>query len=139
MIWFFVKCLEVIFIKVLVKGYLKNISENIMNSFEYKGIKNKNKISYIDDDGVKFTVKVDSSLVVINRDGKDFINTFVFDFVKNKSSCNYFIKDNNYDIDIMVDIIDFKVDSSVIYIKYLIVDSDCIYEYKLEMSDVRWV
>lgn len=131
------KCLEVIFIKVLVKGYLKNISENIMNSFEYKGIKNKNKISYIDDDGVKFTVKVDSSLVVINRDGKDFINTFVFDFVKNKSSCNYFIKDNNYDIDIMVDIIDFKVDSSVIYIKYLIVDSDCIYEYKLEMSDVR--
>lgn len=139
MIWFHVKCLEVIFIKVLVKGYLKNINENVINSFEYKGIKNKNKITYIDDDNVKFTIKFTSFEVIIVRDGKDFVNTFVFDVNKNKSISNYFIKDNNCDVDIEIKTIDLEIFDNIIYVKYLIVDTECIYEYKLEMSDVLWV
>lgn len=139
MIWFHVKCLEVIFIKVLVKGYLKNINENVINSFEYKGIKNKNKITYIDDDNVKFTIKFTSFEVIIVRDGKDFVNTFVFDINKNKSISNYFIKDNNCDVDIEIKTIDLEIFDNIIYVKYLIVDTECIYEYKLEMSDVLWV
>lgn len=130
------KCLEVIFIKVLVKGYLKNINENVINSFEYKGIKNKNKITYIDDDNVKFTIKFTSFEVIIVRDGKDFVNTFVFDINKNKSISNYFIKDNNCDVDIEIKTIDLEIFDNIIYVKYLIVDTECIYEYKLEMSDV---
>ncbi len=130
------KCLEVIFIKVLVKGYLKNINENVINSFEYKGIKNKNKITYIDDDNVKFTIKFTSFEVIIVRDGKDFVNTFVFDVNKNKSISNYFIKDNNCDVDIEIKTIDLEIFDNIIYVKYLIVDTECIYEYKLEMSDV---
>ena len=139
MIWFHVKCLEVIFIKVLVKGYLKNINENVINSFEYKGIKNKNKITYIDDDNVKFTIKFTSCEVIIVRDGKDFVNTFVFDVNKNKSISNYFIKDNNCDVDIDIKTIDLEIFDNIIYVKYLIVDTECIYEYKLEMRDVLWV
>ena len=37
------KCLDVIFIRIIIKGYLKKISENEIVNFECKGIKNKNK------------------------------------------------------------------------------------------------
>lgn len=128
------KCLEVIFIRVFVKGYLKNISENEIVDFEYKGISNKNKITYVDDDGVKFSIKIGDNEIIVSRDGKGFINTFVFN--KKKSSCNYFVKDNGYDVDIEVNTICMEIYDNIIYIKYLIVDSGNIYEYKLEMRDI---
>lgn len=137
MIWFHVKCLEVIFIRVLIKGYLKNISENEITNFEYRGIRNKNKITYVDDDSVKFSIKIGDDEIIVIRDGNGFINTFVFNV--NRSNCNYFVKDNNYDVDIKVDTIYMEVSDNIIYIKYLIVDSGCVYEYKLEMSDILWV
>lgn len=129
------KCLEVILIKILVRGYLKNISENIINDFECKGIRNKNKITYIDGD-VRFIVKFSDNEIILTRDSDDFVNTFIFDIDKKKSVSNYFVKDNNCDVDIEISTIDLKVDSNVIYVKYLIVDTGCFYEYKLEMSDV---
>ena len=128
------KCLEVIFIRVLIKGYLKNISENEITNFEYRGIRNKNKITYVDDDSVKFSIKIGDNEIIVIRDGNGFINTFVFNV--NRSNCNYFVKDNNYDVDIEVDTIYMEVSANIIYIKYLIVDSGCVYEYKLEMSDI---
>lgn len=128
------KCLEVIFIRVLIKGYLKNISENEITNFEYRGIRNKNKITYVDDDSVKFSIKIGDNEIIVIRDGNGFINTFVFNV--NRSNCNYFVKDNNYDVDIEVDTIYMEVSDNIIYIKYLIVDSGCVYEYKLEMSDI---
>ena len=64
-----------------------------------------------------------------------FINTFVFN--KDNSSCNYYLKENNYDVDIEVKTINLDINDNYIYIKYIIVDSKCEYEYKLEMSDVK--
>ena len=116
------KCLDVIFIRILIKGYLKNISENEIVNFECKGIKNKNKVTYVDND-VRFNIKINDDNVMLIRDGADFINTFIFDKNKKNSISNYLIKENNCDVDI-------------IYIKYLISETNCIYEYKLEMSDV---
>ena len=65
-----------------------------------------------------------------------FINTFIFDKNKKNSISNYLIKENNCDVDIDIDVIDLKIDDDIIYIKYLISETNCIYEYKLEMSDV---
>ena len=138
MIWFHVKCLDVIFIRILIKGYLKNISENEIVNFECKGIKNKNKVTYVDND-VRFNIKINGDNVVLIRDGDDFINTFIFDKNKKNSISNYLIKENNCDVDIDIDVIDLKIDDDIIYIKYLISETNCIYEYKLEMSDVLWV
>lgn len=129
------KCLDVIFIRILIKGYLKNISENEIVNFECKGIKNRNKVTYIDND-VKFNIKINDNNVMLIRDGNDFTNTFVFGRNKCKSLSNYFIKENNYDVDIDIDVIDLKIDENIIYVKYLIIETNCIYEYKLEMSDV---
>lgn len=129
------KCLDVIFIRILIKGYLKNISENEIVNFECKGIKNKNKVTYVDDD-VRFNIKINDDNVMLIRDGADFINTFIFDKNKKNSISNYLIKENNCDVDIDIDVIDLKIDDDIIYIKYLISETNCIYEYKLEMSDV---
>ena len=129
------KCLDVIFIRVLIKGYLKNISENEIVNFECKGIKNKNKVTYVDND-VRFNIKINDDNVLLIRDGADFINTFIFDKNKKNSISNYLIKENNCDVDIDIDVIDLKIDDDIIYIKYLISETNCIYEYKLEMRDV---
>lgn len=129
------KCLDVIFIRILIKGYLKNISENEIVNFECKGIKNKNKVTYVDND-IRFNIKINDDNVMLIRDGADFINTFIFDKNKKKSISNYLIKENNCDVDIDIDVIDLKIDDDIIYIKYLISETNCIYEYKLEMRDV---
>lgn len=129
------KCLDVIFIRILIKGYLKNISENEIVNFECKGIKNKNKVTYVDND-VRFNIKINDDNVMLIRDGADFINTFIFDKNKKNSISNYLIKENNCDVDIDIDVIDLKIDNGIIYIKYLISETNCIYEYKLEMRDV---
>ena len=138
MIWFHVKCLDVIFIRILIKGYLKNISENEIVNFECKGIKNKNKVTYVDND-VRFNIKINDDNVMLIRDGADFINTYIFDKNKNNSISNYLIIEKNCDVDIDIDVIDLKIDDDIIYIKYLISETNCIYEYKLEMRDVLWV
>ena len=129
------KCLDVIFIRILIKGYLKNISENEIVNFECKGIKNKNKVTYVDND-VRFNIKINDDNVMLIRDGSDFINTFIFDKNKKNIISNYLIKENNCDVDIDIDVIDLKIDDDIIYIKYLISETNCIYEYKLEMRDV---
>lgn len=129
------KCLDVIFIRILIKGYLKNISENEIVNFECKGIKNKNKVTYVDND-IRFNIKINDDNVILIRDGADFINTFIFDKNKKNSISNYLIKENNCDVDIDIDVIDLKIDDDIIYIKYLISETNCIYEYKLEMRDV---
>ena len=122
-----------IFIRIKIKGYLKNITDNEVIEFEEKGIKNKDKITYTNDN-VKTTIKIDGNRIMLIRDGSDFINTFVFD--KNNSSCNYFLKENNYDVDIDINTLNIDINDDSIYIKYLIIDSNIEYEYKLEMSDV---
>jgi len=123
----------VVFIRIKVKGYLKNITEDEIFVFEEKGIKNKNKIIF-SSDGVKTTVKIDGSDIVMIREGSDFVNTFVFN--SKNSGCNYFLKENNYDVDIDIKTIMIDINDDSIYIKYLIIDSDSEYEYKLEMSDI---
>lgn len=127
------KCLEVIFIKIKVKGYLKNITDSEIIKFDEKGIKNNNKVTY-SSDNIKHIVKINDDGIMLIREGSEFINTFVFN--KNKSSCNYLLKDNNYDVDIDIKTNMINCDNDSIIIRYIIVDSDCEYEYKLEMSDI---
>lgn len=122
-----------IFIRILVKGYLKNITDNEMFEFEEKGIKNKNKLTF-SNDGVKTSIIIDNDKILMIRDGNDFVNSFVFD-IKN-SSCNYLLKENNYDVDIDITTIRMDINENNIYIKYVVIDSNCEYEYKIEMSDM---
>ena len=122
-----------IFIRIKIKGYLRNITENKILEIEEKGIKNKNKITY-SSDNVRNIIKFSDSEIILIREGSDFVNTFVFD--KNNSSCNYFLKENNFNVDIDIKTIKLFVNANSIYVNYLIVDSNLEYEYKLEMSEM---
>lgn len=122
-----------VFIKIRVKGYLKNITDNEIFEIDEKAIKNKNKITF-SSDNVKNIIKINDNDIMLIREGNDFINTFVFN--KDNSSCNYYLKENNYDVDIEVKTTNLDIDDNYICIKYLVIDSSSRYEYKLEMSDI---
>lgn len=122
-----------IFIRIKIKGNLKNITEDELFEFEEKGIRNKNKIIF-SNDNIKSTIKISDNEIILIREGNDFINTFVFN--KKNSSCNYLLKENNYDVDIGINTFILESNDNSIYIKYEIIDSKCEYEYKIEMSDV---
>lgn len=63
-------------IRVKINGYLKNNTENELITFNEKGIKNKEKISFVFD-GVKYSIKINDNDILLVRDGNDFINSFL--------------------------------------------------------------
>ncbi|MGM9882336.1 MAG: hypothetical protein ACI31S_05790 [Bacilli bacterium] len=127
------KCLEVIFIRVKIKGYLKNISSNEVLEFNEKGIKNNNKITYTSDN-VKNIIKINNNKIFLIRESDDFLNTFVFD--KGKSVSNYLLKENGYSLDLDVVTLYIDICEYSIFIKYKIVDTNNDYEFKIEMSEM---
>lgn len=120
-------------IRTKIKGYLKNITEKEEFNFEEKGIKTKDKITFISND-VKYTIKYTNSEVLLLREGKDFINTFIFN--KKNSKSNYLLKENNYDIDMEVKVSTLEVKDTYIYIEYEIISTSCKYKFKIEMSEI---
>lgn len=111
---------------------MKNITEKEIFEFEEKGIKNKDKIVFTSDN-VKYNIKYNDDIMMI-REGEDFINTFIF---KNKNSTsNYLLKENGYDMDLEINTKKKDISTNTIYIEYEIVSTGCIYEFKLEMSEI---
>ncbi len=127
------KCLEVIYIRVKVKGHLRNISSSEVSNFDEKGIKNKNKITY-NNDNIKNTIKFNNKEVILIREGIDFINTFIFN--EEKSYSNYLLKDNNYSFDIDVTTLKVSVKDNSVMIKYKIDETDMQYEFYIEVSEI---
>ena len=111
-------------IRVKINGYLKNNTENELITFNEKGIKNKEKISFVFD-GVKYSIKIN---------GNDFINSFSFNEKHGKS--NYYLKEHGYSVDIDINMKMFDVNDNKIYIKYVIADTECEYELLIEMGDI---
>lgn len=120
-------------IRIKINGYLKNNTDNKIFKFNEKGIINKNKVSYYYDN-VKYNVMFNKDEVILRRESDEFINTFYFNGGNSRS--NYLLKDNNYEVDIDVTLKELIVRDNSIYIKYVIVDSGCEYEFKMKMRDV---
>ena len=120
-------------IRVRIKGYLKNNDNNEITNFDEIGIKNKDKITFTSDD-IKYTIKQNDKHFNLIRDGKEFICTFSFD--KKKSECNYFMKDEMFSVDIDIKVINMKKTDTYAYVKYLVIDSNIEYEFKIEASDI---
>ncbi len=127
------KCLGSDIIKIKVKGYLKNNTENQLLDFDVYGIKSGDKIIY-SDNGVKNTLNLKNNQIILKRESDDFLNTFIFD--KKKSRSNYLLKEVNSDVDIEIITLDIDVNEDNVYIRYKVLDTDCDYEYKIEMREV---
>lgn len=120
-------------IRVKINGYLKNNTENELITFDEKGIKNKEKISFVFD-GVKYSIKINDNDILLVRDGNDFINSFSFSEKHGKS--NYYLKEHGYSVDMDINMKIFDVNDNKIYIKYVIADTECEYELLIEMGDI---
>lgn len=120
-------------IRIKIKGYLKNITDNEIFEFEEKGIRNKNKITF-NNNNIKYSIKCDNNEIILIRDGDDFVNTFVFN--KKNSNSNYFLKENGYDMDMEVITSNMEISDESIYIEYEIISTSCKYEFKIEMSEI---
>ena len=116
-----------------ILDYLKNNTENELITFNEKGIKNKEKISFVFD-GVKYSIKINDNDILLVRDGNDFINSFSFNEKHGKS--NYYLKEHGYSVDIDINMKMFDVNDNKIYIKYVIADTECEYELLIEMGDI---
>ena len=120
-------------IRIKIKGYLKNITDNEIFEFEEKGIKNKDRITF-NNNNVKYSIKCNNSEIILIRDGDDFVNTFVFN--KKNSNSNYLLKENGYDMDMEVITSNIEISDELIYIEYEIISTSCKYEFKIEMSEI---
>ena len=114
-------------IRVSVNGYLKNNTDGENTVFKEKGIRTKDKLSFVFDD-VKYSIKINDNDIMLVRDGNDFINSFSFSEKSGKS--NYYLKEHGYSIDMDVN------DDNKIFIKYVIAQTGCEYELMIEMEGV---
>ena len=120
-------------IRVFVNGYLKNNTDGENTIFKEKGIRTKDKLSFVFDD-VKYSIKINDNDILLVRDGNDFINSFSFNEKHGKS--NYYLKEHGYSVDMDINIKMFDVNDNKIYIKYVIADTECEYELLIEMGDI---
>lgn len=120
-------------IRVFVNGYLKNNTDGENTIFKEKGIRTKDKLSFVFDD-VKYSIKINDNDIMIVRDGNDFINSFSFSEKSGKS--NYYLKEHGYSIDMDVNVDVLVIDDNKIFIKYVIAQTGCEYELMIEMEGV---
>ena len=120
-------------IRVFVNGYLKNNTDGENTIFKEKGIRTKDKLSFVFDD-VKYSIKINDNDIMLVRDGNDFINSFSFSEKSGKS--NYYLKEHGYSIDMDVNVDVLVIDDNKIFIKYVISQTGCEYELMIEMEGV---
>lgn len=126
-------CLVVKKIKKKINGYLKNITDNEYDKINEFAIITKNKLNYIKDN-IKHTILFKENEIILIRDSNEFKN--ILTFSKNRSILSeYIIKENNLCLNIEVETLDLNQTEKELYIKYKILDSDVIYEYKIIMED----
>lgn len=119
-------------IRVKIKGFLKNVTEDNIMDFDENGIRNKQKISFKKDD-VKYNIKLLNNEIIMVRDGNDYINSFAFK--KKNAISSYLLKENNYSLDMDIDVQELIIDDNFFYVKYMIKDTSCIYEFRIEVSN----
>ncbi len=121
------------YIKIKLKGYLKNINENKTEIMDTKGIKDDNIITYqIDNTKNKLTVL--KNKIKLSRNNEEFSYELVFE--KNKEYITeYYIKKLNTSINIKIITDNLIINDNKIEINYKIIDSQEEYLYLIEMSD----
>jgi len=98
-----------------------------------KAILNKNRLTYIKNN-IKHTIIFKEKDIILIRENKEFKN--ILTFSKNRSILSeYIIKENKLSIYIEIKTLELTKTDNELCIKYKIIDSNIIYEYKITMED----
>jgi len=120
-------------IRKKINGYLKKITEQETEIIKENAILNKNKLTYIKDN-IKHTIISKEKEIILIRENKDFKN--ILTFSQNRSILSeYIIKENNLSVYIEVETLELNKKEYELCIKYKIINSNIIYEYKITMED----
>ena len=122
-----------LFIKLKVKGYLKNLTEITEELIDTKVIKKSNTISYIIDN-TKYTLMIDNHNITLVRENNEFSHAMIF---KNHTTTKseYYLKESSYSLEFNIETINLIINDNKIDITYKILETENIYNYVLEMSD----
>ena len=122
-----------LFIKIKVKGYLKNLTENKTDLINTTAIKKLNKINYLIDN-TKYQVIIDNEKITLLRENNEFSHGMIFQKnITNKSE--YYLKESGYSLEFNIKTTKLNINDNKIDITYEILESENIYNYVLEMSD----
>ena len=119
-------------IKIKVKGYLRNLTENTEELFNTEAIKNSNVISYIVNK-IKYKIIIDNKITLL-RENNEFLHGMIFESNKKQRS-EYYLKELNSSLEFKLETIKLIIEDNKIDITYKIIESESIYNYVLEMSD----
>ena len=121
------------FIKIKVKGYLKNLTENTKELINTKGLNYSNVISYIIDN-TKYKIILDNNKITLLRENNEFSHGMIFEENRQHHS-EYYLKESNYSLEFTILTTKLILEKNKINITYKILESENIYNYVLEMSD----
>ena len=124
--------LEVFYIKIRIKNKLKNNTEKTEDLIETFAIKSKDKISYYSDSTTYKLLLLDKKVILI-RETDEFIHNFVFE-LDNITKSEYYIKELNTSIDILIKTTKLNINNNRIEIDYEIIDNNNQYSYILDME-----
>ena len=122
-----------IVIRIKINGYLKNELENENFKIDTKGIRTKDKITYQEDD-IKNVINIGKEEVILVRENKEFKNVLIFREDKNTIT-EYLLKENGFVLELHIKTISLVIKDNMIEIVYQVIETDNVYEYKIEMSE----
>lgn len=122
-----------IIIRKKLTGYIKNINEETLENISSNAIITKDKITYINND-VKHIIHIKNNELILIRETNEFKNILTFSLNRSILS-EYVIKKEDLCLEINIKTLELSITDKIIYIKYLILDSNTIYEYKLFLEE----
>ena len=122
-----------IIIRKKLNGYIKNINEDTLENISSNAIITKDNITYINND-VKHIIHIKNNELILIRETNEFKNILTFSLNRSILS-EYVIKKEDLCLEINIKTLELSITDKIIYIKYLILDSNTIYEYKLFLEE----
>lgn len=122
-------------IKVKIKGFLLNKTDNTKEIFDTSGINSKNNLTY-QSDGVKYKLTYSKDQVILTRETSDFNHGMIFSLNK-ITKTSYYLKELNTSVDIDLLTTNLVLTDNLITIHYTIVDTNTEYIFEIEMSEKK--
>lgn len=121
------------FIKIKVKGYLKNITDNTEVPINTTSIKTTNTISYIEDN-TKYKIMIDGKKIIFTRENEEFSHGIIFEENITHPS-EYYLKKSNYSLEFNILTTNINITENKIDITYQVIESENIYHYVLDLLE----
>lgn len=120
-----------------IKSELKNLTTNEITNHNSNCIVNQNKIKYQDND-TSYEIRIKNNEIIVIRDNSKFTHAMQFQKGKTHKS-NYLLKEPDLNLELNIKTKELDIKEDKIYIKYEILESNNIFEYKIELEDILWV